>query len=94
MSEGKVVDIDSYLDENAITIKIKGKEFTVKDLSDETQKKLEKAEKGEEIEYRDIVMSVLGCTEDDLSGYGIVALSTIIEKVTKNLFPSSSQSEE
>lgn len=90
MSEKNIVDIDEFLKEKAVTIKINGKNFTVKDIDEETQKKMSKSE--DEINYRDIVKSVLGCSDEDLQGYGIVAMATIIDEVTKNLFPSSSES--
>jgi hypothetical protein len=36
---------------------------------------------------------MLGCTDADLEGYGIVAFTNIISEVTKNLFPDASLNE-
>jgi hypothetical protein len=85
----KTLDIDKFLNEKAMTIVLKGKEFIVKDLDDTTRKLMD----AEEPDHKAIVQSILKCDEIDLDGYGIVAFSNIISEVTKNLFPDASLNE-
>jgi hypothetical protein len=85
----KTLDIDKFLNEKAMTIVLKGKEFIVKDLDDTTRKLMD----AEEPDHKAIVKSILKCEESDLDGYGIVAFSNIISEVTKNLFPDASLNE-
>jgi|JTFO01.1.fsa_nt_gb hypothetical protein len=85
----KTLDIDKFLNEKAMTIVLKGKEFIVKDLDDTTRKLMD----AEEPDHKAIVKSILKCEEIDLDGYGIVAFSNIISEVTKNLFPDASLNE-
>jgi hypothetical protein len=47
----------------------------------------------EQPDYKAIVKAMLGCTDADLEGYGIVAFTNIIAEVTKNLFPDASLNE-
>ncbi len=85
----KVLNIDDFLNEKAMKIVLKGKEFIIKDLDDSTRKLMD----ADEPDHRAIVKSILKCEEIDLDGYGIVAFSNIIAEVTKNLFPDASQKE-
>lgn len=88
----KVVDIDQFLQERAVTIKLNGKEFTVKDVSEETRKLMDQQD--DSSNHKEIVKSLLGCTDDDLKGYGLAAFTHIVNEVTRNLFPSSSQEDQ
>lgn len=81
------VNIDEFLQKQTITFTLNGKEFRVKDVPLEVRKMLE-AEKIDEVE---IVKKVLGCSDADLKGYGLVALNHIIKEVSENLFQESSQ---
>jgi hypothetical protein len=85
----RVFNIDEFLSERAVTITVKGKEFTVKDIDDKTRKMMD----AEEPDHRAIVKSLLKCEDIDLDGYGIVAFSNIIGEVTKNLFQDASPKE-
>jgi hypothetical protein len=85
----KVVNIDEFLQDKAIKIVLKGKEFVVHDVSDEVRKLMD----AEQPDYKAIVKAMLGCTDADLEGYGIVAFTNIIAEVTKNLFPDASLKE-
>ena len=84
----KVFDLDEYLVDKGITIKLKGKEFTVTDIPYGIAEKLkETSEEGQKAAVKEIV----GCTDDDLKGYGIAAISAIIRNITENLFQEPSQ---
>jgi len=85
----KILNIDEFLQEKAMTITLKGKSFIVKDLSEETRLLMD----AETPDHKAIVQSILGCSKEDLEGYGIVAFSNIIAEVTKNLFPDASAKE-
>lgn len=89
----KAINIDEYLNENSVEITLNNKKFVVKDISEETQKLLRREEPGDN-DHREIVKSMLGCTDNDLKGYGIAAFTAIITNVTKNLFPSNSQNDQ
>jgi len=86
----KTFDVDKYLNERTTEVKINGKTFTVKDIPDDAQDLMNQ----EDIQPKEIVKKVLGCTDDDLKGYGTAAYSAIINEVTQNLFPDSSQNDQ
>lgn len=88
----KTLDVDQYLNDSAVEVKLNGKTFVVKDVYDETRQLMDKGE--DEMDPKEVVKSLLGCTDEDLQGYGMVAFNKIITDVTENLFPSSSQSDQ
>lgn len=88
----KTLDVDQYLNDSAVEVKLNGKTFVVKDVYDETRQLMDKGE--DEMDPKEVVKSLLGCTDEDLKGYGMVAFNKIITDVTENLFPSSSQSDQ
>lgn len=86
----KVFDVDKHLSDNAITIRIKGKDFEVKDVPEEVTEKFNSEDKEER---KDGLCLLLGCTKKDLEGYGHAATSAIISNIMENLFPKSSLSD-
>lgn len=85
----KVFDVDKQLSENAVTIRVKGKDFIVKDVPEEVTEKFNADDKEER---KDGLCMLLGCTKQDLDGYGHAATSLIISHIMENLFPKSSLS--
>lgn len=85
----KVFDVDKYLSDKAVTIRIKGKDFEVKDVPHEVREKFNSEEQEEQ---REGLQILLGCTKEDLEGYGFAATSGIISHIMENLFPKPSQS--
>jgi len=88
---GKVFDVDEYLKEKAVTVKLNGKSFEVKDVPYEVRDKFDSEDENKQLEGLRIL---LGCTEKDLEGYGYAATSAIIEHITQNLFQSPSQEDQ
>lgn len=83
----KVINIDEFLKEKECEVQIGGKTFKVKDISTDVRKLMESPEH----DSKEIVKAILGCEDKDLEGYGMVAMAAIINQVTENLFPTSSQ---
>jgi hypothetical protein len=84
MGKEKVFDIDAYLVDNGITIKLGGKEFTVNDIPYEAQEMMKAGNQKEALKI------ILGCEEADLVKYGIAAISQITRNITEVLFPEPS----
>lgn len=81
----KTIDLNDLLEESAVTIKVNGKEYTVRDLPLDLTKDSD-GDNG----IRVIVMKALKCEESDLEGLGIAALSKIMDVLYENLLPSRS----
>ncbi|RLE61934.1 MAG: hypothetical protein DRJ47_11475 [Thermoprotei archaeon] len=77
----KAINIDEYLENQGLEFELHGKKFTVTDLNDKVREMLEAEQPNE----REIVKELLGCTDEDLKGYGLVAFAAIIREVTENL---------
>lgn len=84
----KTFNVDEYLQKNAVTIKINGKSFEVKDVPYEVRDKFDSDNQSEQTEGLKIL---LGCGDEDLKGYGFAATSAIISHIMENLFPSASR---
>jgi hypothetical protein len=82
----KVINIDDFLKERTVEVKLGSKTFVVKDIPLEVRELL--AEGGDS---RKVVMMILNCSEKDLEGYGMAAFAAIINQVTENLFQPGSQ---
>ncbi len=78
-------NVDEYLEQNGVTIRINGKDFVVKDVPSTFQSTIE------EKDTKEAIKLLLDCSDKDLEGYGEVAFSAIVNKVTENLFPASFQ---
>jgi len=102
MAKEKIFDVDDYLKTNGVTLIIKGKKFTVEDISYDVQAKFKNL--GEEVdketdeetvtksdEQKDLLVEIVGCSKDDLKGYGMVAINSMIRYLMENLFPEPSQ---
>ncbi len=81
----KTIDLNDLLEESAVTIKVNGKDYTVRDLPLDLTKDSD-GDNG----IRVIVMKALKCEESDLEGLGIAALSKIMDVLYENLLPSRS----
>ena len=77
----KVVNIDDFLTETGIKIVLAGKEYVVKDIPLKVQEMLSE----EKPNTKKAVATLLGLKEEDLKGYGVVALSKILKVVYENL---------
>ena len=84
----KVFDIDAYLVDNGIEIKLGGKSFSVNDIPYEAQEKMKDGKQ------KEALMLILGCEETDLTKYGIAAISQITRNITEVLFPEPSQKDQ
>jgi len=92
MTQNTILDIDKFLEDNAVTIRLHGKEFTVKDIDNDAQQLMAKDEKDQsESHGKDIVKALLKCTDEDLEGYGSVAMAAIMKEITENLLLQPSQ---
>ncbi len=85
-----VFDVDEFLNNNSITIKLGGKEFLVSDIPYSFHEELKKDDVGS---HKKALADLLGCDIKVLEKYGIAATNIIIEKINKSLFPKSSQKE-
>ena len=82
----KVFNVDEYLNDKGIEIIINGKKFQVMDIPFEVHEKLQ-----EDKSQKEAVKMLLGCTDEDLKGYGIGAIGAIVRNIIENLFPKPSQ---
>lgn len=81
----KTIDLNTLLDESAVTLMVNGKSFTVRDLP------LDLTDNSDSKDgMKVIVMKALQCEESDLEGLGIAALSKIMDVLYENLLPSHS----
>jgi hypothetical protein len=76
----KVVDVDQILKEEAITIKLHGKEFPVYDVDEELLSVFDDPK----MSKREIVKKILGCADEDLEGCGLLTFATIISQISRN----------
>ena len=79
----KVLDIDEFLKDNGVTVILKGKKYEVKDIPLEMRQYLD----GDDVDHKKAVAVLLGCSESELDGLGLAALSKIITDVHVNLLP-------
>lgn len=89
--KSKVFDVDQYLSELAVTIKIGQKEFIVKDVPYEVR---ELFDSKDQEDHKAGLRTLLGCSEKDLEGYGFAATSGIISHIMENLFPQPSRDDQ
>lgn len=81
-----VFDVDKYLIDNEIEVKLNGKSFKVSDISDDVRSMMME----ENQDVRKVTQLLVGCTNEDLAKYGVAALGAIIKHVSEALFPQSS----
>jgi hypothetical protein len=79
-----VFDVDEFLKEATFTVKLHGKEFSVSDIPEEVVDKFG----SEEHTAKEILKDILNCTDEDLKGYGAVALARLIKEITNHFFQS------
>lgn len=85
----KTVDIDKLLEEEGMEFVINGKKFVVKDVSDSMSDSMEAGMKP-----REFVKAVLGATDEDLAGYGLLAMAKIVEQISTNFLQGVSIKQE
>jgi hypothetical protein len=76
----KVVDVDQILKDEAVTIKLHGKEFIVTDIDEDLLTVFDDPKTPK----KEIVKKILGCADEDLVGCGLLTFATIISQVTRN----------
>ena len=79
-------DIDQLLAEDAITLTIKGQDFTILDLPDDVQKMFEENKDNP----RMLLSKLLGCPIELLQDYGIVGINKIVQVINENFLPKLS----
>jgi hypothetical protein len=77
-------DVDAFLKKAEFEVVLKGKKFVINDISEELVDKF----KDPQYKPRELLQELLGCTKEDLAGYGTIGLSAIIKKVTDHFFQS------
>lgn len=77
----KVLDIDKFLQENGVEVKLKGKTYVVRDIPLDVQDYLQE----DNINLKLAASKILGCSEEDLDGYEAVALMKIVRFVQEKL---------
>jgi hypothetical protein len=80
----KSFDVDEFLKEASYEIKLHGKSFFINDISEELIEKFN----DENAKHLDLLQELLGCTAEDLKGYGAIALAAIIKRITDHFFQS------
>ncbi len=83
----KKIDLDQFLDENAVEITIAGKPYTIRDLSLEDGEALAK----EDSDKKAVLAKILGCPIEALEPYGAIGIMKIVTYLNENLLPSTSQ---
>jgi len=83
----KTINIDSFLDENAVEIIVNSKKFVVKDLSIEDAEALSK----EDSDRKAVLSKILNCEVKDLDAYGAIGIMKIVSFLNENLLPKVSQ---
>lgn len=79
-------DIDQLLAEDAITLTIKGQDFTILDLPDDIQKMFDENKDNP----RALLAKLLGCPIELLADYGIVGINKIVQVINENFLPKLS----
>ena len=80
----KIVNIDSLLEDKAVTIVIGGVDYVVKDIPLNEKKPNE----ADEVGLRKFVSNLVGCPEEVLAPYGLAGLTLISKVVHENLLES------
>ncbi len=80
----KSFNVDDFLKEAAYEIVLHGKPFTIMDISEELIDKFN----DEKNKPRELLKELLGCKDEDLAGYGSIALTAIIKRITDHFFQS------
>lgn len=83
----KKIDIDQFLEENAVELSIGGKPYIIKDLSLEDAKALG----DENSDKKAILAKVIGCPVEALKPYGAIGIMKIVSYLNENLLPQVSQ---
>ena len=83
----KKMNLDNFLDENAITITIGGKDYVIKDMTLEDATEMTK----EDSDKKAILAKVIGCPVKELDPYGAIGIMKIVTFINENLLPGASQ---
>jgi hypothetical protein len=83
----KTINIDDFLNENAVEFVVNGKKFIVRDVSMEHAEALSK----EDCDRKVVLSKVLGCDPTDLESYGAIGVMKIVAFINENLLPKVSQ---
>lgn len=78
----KTFNIDELLDNQAIKIKIKDKEYVVRDFPSDLY---DKCRTDGALDTKKLVAGLLGTTEEEVATFGTVAITRIMDLVTSNL---------
>ena len=84
----KILDVDKFLKDQGVTIKLGDKSFEVLDVPFDMEKLFEEES---EAGRKAALAKLIGCEEADLKPYGLAGLKAIFEHVTSNLLQQSSQ---
>lgn len=83
----KKLDVDKFLEENAVEIALGGKTYIVKDLEIKDAEALALPES----DKKGILAKVIGCEVDELDSYGAIGIMKIVTFLNENLLPKASQ---
>jgi len=83
----KKLDIDKFLEENAVTLVVNGKEYVVTDISAEDANELAK----ENANHKEVLARIIKCDPKELDKYGTIGILKIVSFLTENLLPRVSQ---
>ena len=82
--KAKVIDIDEFLQEQGVTIRLNGKEYFIDDIPQEVQDILTDPEQ----DNRKAIAVILGIPEEEVMDFGVVKCAAIINQIYENLLSS------
>jgi hypothetical protein len=83
----KTINIDTFLNDNAVEVIINQKPFIVRDMTMELAQELGK----EDSDKKAILSKIIGCDIKDFDAYGAIAIFGIVQFLNENLLPKVSQ---
>lgn len=83
----KTINIDDFLNENAVTVTVNGKDYVVRDIDFTLAEELSKNDS----DKKAVVSKILNCNVKELDNYGAIGVMKIIAYLNENLLPKVSQ---
>ena len=83
----KTIDIDKFLEENAVEVTVNGNAYKVKDIDMTDAEALAK----EDSNKKEILAKILGCKVSEFDTYGAIGIMKIVTFLNENLLPQVSQ---